>query len=46
VPIRAGILSRIDKIRGEKPDLARKIEMLYEGGMEEIIKIGMKGYMA
>jgi hypothetical protein len=46
VLIREGILGRIDKIRGEKPDLARKVEMLYEGGMEEIIKIGMKGYMA
>jgi hypothetical protein len=46
VPIRAGILGRIDTIREEKPDLARKIEMLYEGGMEEIIQIGMKGYMA
>jgi flavin-dependent dehydrogenase len=45
VPIRAGILDRIEKIREEKPELARKVEMLYEGGMEEIIQIGMKGYM-
>ena len=44
--IMSGIMSRIDKIRQEQPDLARKFEMLHEGNMEEIIKIGMKGYGA
>lgn len=44
--IMSGIMSRIGKIRQEQPDLARKVKMLYEGNMEEIIKIGMKGYMA
>ena len=43
--IMSGIMSHIGKIRQEQPDLARKVEMLYEGNMEEIIKIGMKGYM-
>ena len=46
VPIRTGIISHIDKIRREKPDLARKVEILFKSSMEEIIKIGIKGYMA
>jgi len=44
--IMSGIMSHIGKIRQEQPDLARKVKMLYEGNLEEIIKIGMKGYMA
>jgi flavin-dependent dehydrogenase len=46
VPIREGIMSHIDKIRREHPDLARKYETLAKANMEEIIKIGIKGYMA
>ena len=40
------VMSHIDKIRREKPDLARKVEILLKANMEEIIKIGIKGYMA
>jgi hypothetical protein len=39
------IMSYIPRIRGEYPDLARKIETLFKATIEEILQIGLKVYL-
>jgi flavin-dependent dehydrogenase len=45
VSIMSRIMGHLDRIRREQPDLARKVDILAKANMDEIINIGIKGYM-
>jgi flavin-dependent dehydrogenase len=41
----AGAMDHMPRIEREQPELARKLSILFKAGMEEIIQIGIKGYL-